>query len=205
MDYDYNTSRSRLILPEYGRNMQKMVEYILTIEDREERNHLAQAVIIIMGNMNPHLRDINDFKHKLWDHLAIMSGFRLDIDYPYEVPRPEEFMEKPRQVSYNSKEIKFRHYGHIVESLIEEAIKLPDGDDKDTLIKLIANHMKKSYLAWNRDSVTDEIIFGNLIELSGNRLVIKEGLKLSDQKDFQKGKQQQQRKRMQIQQRKKSM
>jgi len=206
MEYDYNTSRSRLILPEYGRNIQKMVEHILTIPDREERNQLAQAVIIIMGNMNPHLRDINDFKHKLWDHLAIMSDFRLDIDYPYEIPRPEEFTEKPRRVSYNSKDIKFRHYGHIVESLIEEAVKLPDGDDKDTLIKLIANHMKKSYLAWNRDSVTDEIIFNNLYELSGKRLVVKEGLKLSDQKDFQKGKQQQQqRKRMQIQQRKKTM
>jgi hypothetical protein len=209
MEYDYNTSRSRLILPEYGRNIQKMVEHILSVADRDERNRLAQAVIIIMGNMNPHLRDINDFKHKLWDHLAIMSDFRLDIDYPYEIPRPEEFMEKPRQVSYNSKDIKFRHYGHIVESLIEEAVKLPDGDDKDTLVKLIANHMKKSYLAWNRDSVTDEIIFNNLFEISGKRLVVKEGLKLSDQKDFQKGKQQQQqqqqRKRMQIQQRKKIM
>jgi hypothetical protein len=200
MEYDYNTSRSRLILPEYGRNIQKMVEYILTIEDKEERNRLAQAVIIIMGNMNPHLRDINDFKHKLWDHLAIMSDFRLDIDYPYDIPRAEEFVEKPRQVKYNTNEIRYRHYGRIVESLIEEAVKLPDGDDKDTLIKLIANHMKKSYLAWNRDSVTDEIIFNDLSELSRGRLSVKEGVKLSEQKDFQKGKQ---RKRMQLQQQRK--
>ncbi len=206
MEYDYNTSRPTLMLPEYGRNIQKMVEYILTVPDREERNRLAQAVIIIMGNMNPHLRDINDFKHKLWDHLAIMSGFRLDIDYPYDIPRPEEFTEKPRRVSYNSKPTKYRHYGRIVESLVEEAVKLPDGDDKDTLTKLIANHMKKSYLTWNRDSVTDEIIFNDLYEISGKRLTVKEGLKLSDQKDFQKGKQQQQqqRKRMQMQQRKKT-
>lgn len=204
MDYDYNTSRPRLILPEYGRNIQKMVEHIMSVADREERNRLAQAVIIIMGNMNPHLRDINDFKHKLWDHLAIMSDFQLDIDYPYEIPRPEEFTEKPRQVSYNIKETKFRHYGHIVESLITEAVKLPEGEDKDTLTRLIANHMKKSYLTWNRDSVTDEIIFNDLFEISGRRLTVKEGLKLSDQKDFQKGKQQQQqRKRMQMQQRKK--
>jgi hypothetical protein len=206
MEYDYNTSRNRLILPEYGRNIQKMVEYIMSVADRDERNKLAQAVIIIMGNMNPHLRDINDFKHKLWDHLAIMSDFQLDIDYPYEVPRPEEFTEKPRRVSYNTKEIKFRHYGHIVESLIAEAVKLPDGDDKDTLTKLIANHMKKSYLTWNRDSVTDEIIFNDLYELSGKRLNVKEGLKLSDQKDFQKGKQQQQqRKRLQMQQQRKKI
>jgi hypothetical protein len=209
MEYDYNTSRNKLILPEYGRNIQKMVEHILAEPDREERNRLAQAVIIIMGNMNPHLRDINDFKHKLWDHLAIMASFQLDIDYPYEIPHPEEFMEKPRRVSYNNSDIRYRHYGRIVEDLIKEALKLPEGEDKDMLIKLIANHMKKSYLAWNRDSVTDEIIFNDLHELSGRKLVVKEGVKLSDQKDFQKGKQQQQqqqqqqRKRMQMQQQRK--
>jgi hypothetical protein len=202
MGYDYNTSRGKLILPEYGRNIQKMVEYIMTVEDRDERNRLAHAVIIIMGNMNPHLRDINDFKHKLWDHLAIMSDFQLDIDYPYEIPRPEEFTEKPRRVSYNDNEIKYRHYGRIVESLIEEAVKLPPGEDKDTLTKLIANHMKKSYLAWNRDSVTDEIIFNDLYALSNKQLVVKEGWRLSDQKDFQKGKQ---RKRMQMHQQRKKI
>jgi hypothetical protein len=198
MEYDYNTSRSKLILPEYGRNIQKMVEYILTIGDREERNRLAQAVIIIMGNMNPHLRDINDFKHKLWDHIAIMSDFKLDIDYPYAIPQPEEFAEKPKPVQYNNNEIRYRHYGSIVESLIQEAVKLPEGEDKDTLTRLIANHMKKSYLNWNRDSVTDEIILNDLYELSGKKLSVKEGIKLTDQKDFQKGKQQ--RKRMQMQQ-----
>lgn len=207
MEYDYNTSRPRLILPEYGRNIQKMVDHILSIPDREERNRLAQAVIIIMGNMNPHLRDINDFKHKLWDHLAIMSEFKLDIDYPYEIPQPEEFTEKPRRVKYANSDIRYRHYGRIVESLIQEAVKLPEGEDKDTLTKLIANHMKKSYLAWNRDSVTDEIIFSDLHELSGRKLSVKEGVKLSEQKEFQKGKpqqqQQQQRKRMQMQQQRK--
>jgi hypothetical protein len=205
MEYDYNTSRNKLILPEYGRNIQKMVEHILTIPDREERNRLAQAVIIIMGNMNPHLRDINDFKHKLWDHLAIMASFRLDIDFPYEIPQPEEFTEKPRRVSYNDSKIKYRHYGFIVETLIKEAIKLPDGEDKDTLIRLIANHMKKSYLAWNRDSVTDEIIFNDLHELSGKKLAVKEGVKLSEQKEFQKSKPpqlHQNKKRMQMQRKK---
>ncbi len=205
MEYDYNTSRNKLILPEYGRNIQKMVEHILTMQDREDRNRLAQAVIIIMGNMNPHLRDINDFKHKLWDHLAIMANFKLDIDFPYDIPQPEEFAEKPRQVSYSNSDIRYRHYGHIVEDLIREAIKLPEGDDRDTLTRLIANHMKKSYLAWNRDSVTDEIIFNDLHELSGKKLSVKEGVKLSEQKDFQKGKQQQQqqRKRLQMQQQRK--
>jgi hypothetical protein len=188
MEYDYNSCRPRLILPEYGRNMQKMVDHILSMEDRDERNRLAQAIITIMGNMNPHLRDINDFKHKLWDHLALMSEFKLDIDYPYDVPRAEEFVEKPRRVSYNTNQIRFRHYGKIIERLIEEAIKLPEGEDKETLIKLIANQMKKSYLAWNRDSVTDAIIGADLEELSGKRIKLKEGVKLSDQKDFQKQK-----------------
>ena len=188
MEYDYNSCRPRLILPEYGRNMQKMVDHILSNEDRDERNRLAQAIITIMGNMNPHLRDINDFKHKLWDHLAIMSEFKLDIDYPYDIPRAEEFVEKPRRVSYNTNQIRFRHYGKIIERLIEEAIKLPEGEDKETLIKLIANQMKKSYLAWNRDSVTDAIIGADLEELSGKRIKLKEGVKLSDQKDFQKPK-----------------
>jgi hypothetical protein len=138
-----------------------------------------------------------------------MADFRLDIDFPYEIPQPEEFAEKPRRVSYNNSDIRYRHYGRIVETLIKEALKLPDGEDRDTLTKLIANHMKKSYLAWNRDSVTDEIIFNDLFELSGRKLAVKEGVKLSEQKDYQKGKQQQQqlqqRKRMQMQQRKKTM
>lgn len=171
----------------------------MTVEDREERNKLAQAVIIIMGNMNPHLRDINDFKHKLWDHLAIMSDFQLDIEYPYEVPKREEFMGKPRRVFYNNNNIKYRHYGRVIEMMIEEASKFPEGEEKDELTKLIANHMKKSYMTWNRESVTDEIIFHDLYELSDHKVVPKEGLKLSDQRDFQKNK----RKRMQMQQQRK--
>ncbi len=188
MNYDYNSCRPKLKLPEYGRNIHKMVDYILTVEDREERNRLAQAIIAIMGNMNPHLRDINDFKHKLWDHLAIMSDFKLDIDYPYEIPKPEAFVEKPRRVPYNTNQIRYRHYGKIIELMIEEAIKFPEGEEKDMLVKLIANQMKKSYLTWNRDSVTDAIIAADLELLSGGKIKLKEGVKLSEQKDFQKQK-----------------
>ncbi len=111
MSYDYNTSRNRLKLPEYGRNIQKMVEYLMTIEDRDERNKMAHAVISVMGNMNPHLRDISDFKHKLWDHLSIMSDFQLDIDSPYKKPEPKVFNEKPRRVEYKLNEIRYKHYG----------------------------------------------------------------------------------------------
>jgi hypothetical protein len=99
MSFDYNTSRKRLILPEYGRNIHMMVDYIKTIEDRDERNRLAHSVVAVMGNLNPHLRDINDFKHKLWDHLALIAKFDLDIDYPYDPPKPETFIEKPKKLN----------------------------------------------------------------------------------------------------------
>lgn len=173
-----------MILPEYGRNIQKMVEYAVTIEDREERNKAARAIIAIMGNLNPHLRDVVDFKHKLWDHLYIISNFKIDIDSPYEKPTPEVLFEKPKTVPYSEYDIKYKHYGKIIELLIKEAIGFEDGAEKDTLIKLIANHMKKCYLTWNREVVTDEAIFDDLKKLSGGALVVPADLRLSDSRDI---------------------
>ncbi len=173
-----------MILPEYGRNIQKMVEYAIQIEDREERNKAALAIISIMGNLNPHLRDVNDFKHKLWDHLFIISDFKLDIDSPYEKPTREKLFEKPKPVPYSEYNIKYKHYGKIIELLIKEAIGYEDGIEKEMLIKLIANHMKKCYLTWNREAVNDESIFNDLNKLSGGELVVSEDLKLSDSRDI---------------------
>jgi hypothetical protein len=170
MNFDYNTSRKQMVLPEYGRNIQKMVDYIKSVEDREERNRLAHAIIAIMGNLNPHLRDINDFKHKLWDHLAIIANFELDIDYPYEVPQPEMFQQRPRQVEYGTHEITFRHYGKSIELMIQAACDMPEGNDRERVVNLIANHMKKSYLSWNRDSVNDEVILKDLTRLSKGKI-----------------------------------
>ncbi len=184
MAFDYNTSRGKLVLPEYGRNIQKMVEYIINVEDRDERNRLAKALIAIMGNMNPHLRDINDFKHKLWDHLAIISDFELDIDYPYEIPRPESFTEKPRNVSYGTHEIKYKHYGKSIEFLIEAASNIPESEEKEKLVMVIANHMKKSYLTWNRDVVSDEVILKNMEEISGGRIKLPPDTQLAETKDL---------------------
>jgi hypothetical protein len=184
MGYDYNTSRNKLKLPEYGRNIQKMVEYLMSIEDRDLRNKMAFAVISVMGNMNPHLRDINDFKHKLWDHLFIMSDFKLDIDSPYNRPESKVFDEKPRKVDYKTNEIKYKHYGRTLEILINEASKFPDGEEKEHLIRIIANHMKKSYLTWNREVVTDIDIFKDLKELSGGKLDVSDDLKLSDSREI---------------------
>jgi len=184
MSYNYNTERKRLVLPEYGRNIQKMVDYILTIEDREERNRAARALIAIMGNLNPHLRDIADFKHKLWDHLQIMSDFKMDIDSPYEKVAPEVLFEKPKPIPYSTYNIKFKHYGRITELMIREAINYPEGKEREALIRLIANHMKKCYLTWNREVVTDDIIFEDLKSLSGGKIVIDKDMKLSDSRDI---------------------
>jgi len=184
MTYDYNTSRKQLILPEYGRNIQKMVDHILTIEDREERNMAARTLIGVMGNLNPHLRDYSDFKHKLWDHLAIIADFKLDIDYPYEIVAPEVLERKPNKTPYNQNTIRYKHYGHSIYLMIQKAVEMEEGEEKEDLIKMIANHMKKSYLTWNREAVSDEEIFHDMQVLADNKLSVSEDLKLSETKDI---------------------
>ncbi len=184
MEYDYNTRRAHLVLPEYGRNIQKMVEHLLTIEDREERNKAARTVIAVMGNLNPHLRDVADFKHKLWDHLAIISDFKLDIDSPYETPTPELLAEKPKKIPYNQKPIRFKHYGHSIVLMIEKAVEMEDGEEKQDLVKMIAYHMKKSYLTWNREAVNDREILEDLVTLSNNRLQLDPNLELPETRDI---------------------
>ena len=184
MEYDYNTQRTKMVVPEYGRNIQKMVEYTVQIEDREERNKAARAIIAIMGNLNPHLRDVTDFKHKLWDHLFIISNFKLDIDSPYEKPTPETLLEKPKQVPYKDYDIRYKHYGKIIELLIKEASEFKEGEERNALIRLIANHMKKCYVTWNRDVVDDRSIFEDLKTLSGGKIVVGDDLKLADTRDI---------------------
>ncbi|HYQ57972.1 MAG TPA: DUF4290 domain-containing protein [Draconibacterium sp.] len=178
---DYNTKRRKMALPEYGRNIQNMVDYLLTIEDRDKRNKSAQTVIDVMGNLFPHLRDVQDFKHKLWDHLAIMSDFQLDIDYPYDPPSPDILNERPNNVPYSKNRIKYKHYGRTLELLINEADNF-EGEERNIIIEQLANHMKKSYLAWNKDGVEDREIFNDLEELSEGRLKVPEGTQLSDAK-----------------------
>ncbi|MCK9311270.1 MAG: DUF4290 domain-containing protein [Bacteroidales bacterium] len=171
---DYNTQLKRMELPEYGRNIQRMVDYALTIEDREERKRCVQTIISIMGNLFPHLRDVPDFKHKLWDHLAIMSNFKLDIDYPYEIVKKENLYSKPGKVPYNAKRIKVKHYGRSIEDLIEKAVAMEDGPERTRLIQLMANHMKKNILTWNRESVDDQKIFDDLRTLSDGKIDVNE-------------------------------
>jgi len=180
---DYNSNRSKLAIPEYGRNLQNMVNHIMTIEDRNERNRAARTIIDIMGTMYPYLRDINDFKHKLWDHLAVMTNFQLDIDYPYTPPSPEFFNTPPRRIPYDNNKIKYRHYGKTIETLIEKASVYEDEKERELLIKLIANHMKKSFVTWNKDSVTDDKILMDIEELSNGKIKCSE-MVLAETKDL---------------------
>lgn len=172
----YNTQQKKLPLPEYGRSIQNMVDYALTLEDRVERQKCGNTIISIMGNMFPHLRDVPDFTHKLWDHLAIMSDFKLDIDYPYEIIRKDNLSTKPDLIPYPSTKIRYRHYGRTIEILIKKAIEFPEGDEKNNLVALIANHMKKDYMAWNKDTVDNEKINDDLMELSKGKLQLTDSL-----------------------------
>ena len=166
----YNTQQKRMPLPEYGRSIQNMVDFALTIQDRSERQRCANTIINIMGNMFPHLRDVPDFKHKLWDHLAIMADFKLDIDYPYEIIRKDNLVTKPDPIPYPSTKIRYRHYGRTLEILIKKACECQEGDEKKNLVALICNHMKKDYMAWNKDTVDDRKIAEDLAEFSGGKL-----------------------------------
>ena len=170
----YNTEEKRLALPEYGRNIQNMVDYCITIADREERKRCANTIINVMGNLFPHLRDVNDFKHILWDHLAIMSDFKLDIDYPYEIVKKENLNTRPPRIPYSNSRFHYRHYGKTLELMIQKATTYPDGPEKDQLIKLLATQMKKSFLTWNKETVDDRKIFTDLDELSDGKIILDE-------------------------------
>ena len=183
----YNTKRTRLIIPEYGRHVQLMINQILETQDREERNKMARAVIGIMGNMNPHLRDVPDFQHKLWDQLFIMSNFQLDVDSPFEKPQQEVLEQKPDRLAYPQRNPKYRFYGNNIKSMIDVAMNWEDGDLKNALVYNIANHMKKCFLNWNKDTVQDEVILNHLLELSDNKLKVREeDLPLTDASEFLK-------------------
>lgn len=172
-ELEYNSERSKLIIPEYGRHLQKMVEHAVSIEDEQERNKVAKSIIAVMGNMNPHLRDVPDFQHKLWDQLFIISDFKLDVESPFPKPSKELLEERPDPMTYPQNFPKYRFYGNNIKRMIDEAVKMEEGPLKEALVYSIANHMKKSYLNWNRETVEDEIIFEHLRELSGGTINLK--------------------------------
>ena len=171
---EYNTIREELIIPEYGRHIQKMINYASSRESKEERNKLANSIISVMGNLQPHLRDVPDFQHKLWDQLFIMSDFKLDADSPFEKPSKEVLIAKPDPLSYPQNFPKYRFYGNNIKIMIDEAVKWDAGEMKEALVLTIANHMKKCFLNWNKDSVKDQVIFDHLYELSDSKIDIRD-------------------------------
>ncbi len=175
---EYNTARDHLIIPEYGRNIQKMVDYAITIEDKEKRTKTANAIIVSMAQMNPSIKDTIDFKRVLWDHLYMISNFKLDVDSPFPPPSQEELNRKPDRLAYNDKNIVLRHYGKNIINIIKKACEYEEGDEKQALIIAIANQMKKSYLKWNRESVNDLTIGKHMSELSGGKLILPEDAQL---------------------------
>ena len=182
---EYNTNRENLIIPEYGRHIQKMINYASSRETKEERNKLANSIISVMGNLQPHFRDVSDFQHKLWDQLFIMSGFNLDVDSPFPKPSKEIFEEKPEKLNYPQNHPKYRFYGNNIKKMIDVATNWEEGEMKKELIYVIANHMKKCFLKWNKDSVDDGIIFNHILELSNGKIKIDKNSKpLTDSKDL---------------------
>ena len=170
---EYNTEREHLIIPEYGRHIQKMINHAIVQDSKEERNKLAKAIISVMGNMQPHLRDVPDFQHKLWDQLFIMSDFKLDADSPFEKPSKENLSLVPEPLAYPQNYPKYRFYGNNIKTMIDAAAKWEEGEIKNALVFTIANHMKKSFLCWNKDTVEDVVIYDHLFELSGGKLDIR--------------------------------
>jgi hypothetical protein len=184
MDLEYNSEREHLIIPEYGRHIQKLVNHCMKLEDREERNVMARAIVQVMGNMQPHLRDVPDFQHKLWDQLFIMSDYQLDVDTPYPKPERELLQAKPAGLPYPKSASKYRFYGNNIQIMIDMALTWEEGEMKDALVYTIANHMKKCYLNWNKDTVDDEVILSHLSELSDGKLELKDKEPLSEPKDL---------------------
>ncbi|WP_106792156.1 DUF4290 domain-containing protein [Aquimarina sp. Aq78] len=186
---EYNTEREKLIIPEYGRHMQKMINHTVAIEDREERNKVAKSIIAVMGNLQPHLRDVPEFQHKLWDQLFIMSDFKLDVDTPFPVLTKEKLQERPEPLEYPQNFPKYRFYGNNIKRMIDVANSWEDGDLKNALTLTIANHMKKCYLNWNKDTVEDSAIFNHLYELSDGKIDLKgSNENLTDSSNLMRGK-----------------
>ena len=176
---EYNSARTQLVIPEYGRNVQRMIEYAKELPTREERTTAAKTIITAMSVLNPQIREMTDYKHKLWDHLFVISDFKLDCESPYPMPEQDIIHTKPKRVPYPQKNIKYRHYGSILENVINEVKVMEEGADKKALTDMVANFMKHLYLTYNRDAVNDDVIFEQLKKMSGGLLEVSEGVKLS--------------------------
>ena len=172
----YNTQQKELIIAEYGRNIQNMVDYCRSVDDRTQRNRLALAIVQVMSQLNPQLRDVPDFKQKLWDHLFIMADFNLDVDSPYPLPSPEEIQARPQPVEYNTAPPRVRFYGKGIEMLVQKCAELEEGEERKAFAQSLGNLMKTYHKAWNDENVSDEAIAEQMVELSKGKLTPYEGM-----------------------------
>ncbi len=173
---EYNTSLKKLILPEYGRNIQRLIEYCKTIENKEERNKMAEYIVYLMSGISA--KNQVEQKHKIWYHFAMIAGFDIDVDFPIEKPVAEELEAKPKKMSYPVNNIKQRYYGRNIQSIIDKIVEMPESEERTILIRMTANHMKRLYIKWNRPQVNDEVIFEDMRKMSDNKIVIEEDLRL---------------------------
>ncbi len=167
---EYNTTRNHLIIKEYGRHIQKMIEYVLTIEDREKRQKNAYALIELMGFLNPHLKNVEDFRHKLWDHLFLISDFKLDVDSPYPIPTRETLRGKPDPLSYPKRYPKYNHLGKNIEIVIDKALSEEDAEKRQGFANSIAYYMKLTYSNWHKELVHDDNIQTELASITDGEL-----------------------------------
>ena len=175
---EYNTKRAKLTMKEYGRNVQNIVNHILTVDDKEKRTDMAYGVVELMAMLNPQIKQLDDWKHKLWDHLQIIADYQLDVDAPYEMPSREEVEAKPPTLTYPKSRIKYRHYGKNVHSLIDKCLAIEDEEKQKEFAVLIANFMKMVYRNWNRENVSDAVIKGDLKTMSEGKIDLPEELSL---------------------------
>ena len=175
----YNTERVTLHIPEYGRNVQKMVDYLKTIEDREKRNEQARAIIKVMEILNPAVHLQENYEQKLWDHLFIIADFDLDVDSPYPMPERDSMYKRPEVVPIEKKPLRASHYGRNIENMIDLVAQKEDGEEKNGMLSVLAGYMKQQYLIWNKDTVSDETIFQDIEKLSDYRIKVPEGLQMA--------------------------
>ena len=175
----YNTEVEKLAMPEYGRNVLKMVEHMKAIGDRAKRSEQARAIVKVMETLNPQVHQQENFEQKLWDHLYMIAGYDLDVDAPYPVPVPEVVNSRPDPIPLNTRPIRARHYGRNIESILDLIASEPEGEVKTAMIRSLAIYMRQQYLIWNKDTVTDATIFQDIERLSGGRVKVPEGLELS--------------------------
>lgn len=181
---EYNTQREKMIIPEYGRHIQKMVEYCLTIEDREKRNEYAKTIIVAMGQVNPSNNQTANYQQKLWDHLFIISDYKLDVDSPYEKPTREQKDEKPSTLKYKNSKITYKTYGALLESLVKNVAQMPEGKQKQGLVNDLAQQMKKLYLQYNINTCDEQVLRNNLERLSNGRIILPADFQFKSNKEL---------------------